>query len=399
MQTNQNLNIQTLIFYLSQLFERMAYYGLRAILILYMITELSVERLEALSIYGWITGALIGFGLIGALFGDLLIGNKTSMIIGGVLQIIGALLFLIPNTSGVYAGLFMVILGTGFYMPNVTAQYGKLFLNKPKLLDSAFTGIYVAINIGAFLGILLIGLVYENYGKVYGFALVSILFALSLMFSFLTKDTKLFNIDFKAIKIESRIIKIGLAIIIVALFWLVYQVSSSKLFDIQYALRPLFEDVISNRLWESFTSIAVLPVALIMIFVWYFIYNSQFLKLAIGFIFTTLSFGVLFLIPETIEKNHLSLYLLSILLFAIAEVHVAPILRSVLTQYTNPKYLAIILSLALIPTRLVGSVLTNNSEYFYSNNSIVLILCTVLAGCIGFGLLFFMLLNRKLKLL
>ena len=77
----------------------------------------------------------------------------------------------------------------------------------------------------------------------------------------------------------------------------------------------------------------------------------------------------------------------------------APILRSVLTQYTNPKYLAIILSLALIPTRLVGSVLTNNSEYFYSNNSIVLILCTVLAGCIGFGLLFFMLLNRKLKLI
>ena len=54
MQTNPNLNIQTLIFYLSQLFERMAYYGLRAILILYMITELSVERLEALSIYGWI---------------------------------------------------------------------------------------------------------------------------------------------------------------------------------------------------------------------------------------------------------------------------------------------------------------------------------------------------------
>lgn len=77
--------------------ERASYYGFRALVVLYMVGEtLKMERTEALTIYGWLIGSLVFSQIIGGLFGDLLIGNKKSIIIGGIIQAIGAFSLCIP---------------------------------------------------------------------------------------------------------------------------------------------------------------------------------------------------------------------------------------------------------------------------------------------------------------
>lgn len=109
---------------LSRMLERASYYGFRALVILYMTGEiLKMDRTEALSIYGWFTGSMVFSQIIGGLFGDLLIGNKRAIIIGGIIQVIGAFSLCLPSTTGLYLGLFLVVLGSGFFTPNILSNF------------------------------------------------------------------------------------------------------------------------------------------------------------------------------------------------------------------------------------------------------------------------------------
>jgi len=94
---NQAHHKDTFYYSLSRMFERAAYYGLRSLVVLYIIGEsLKMDSTEALNIYGWFTMLLMFSQIIGAILGDLVIGNRKSIIIGGILQILGALSFCIP---------------------------------------------------------------------------------------------------------------------------------------------------------------------------------------------------------------------------------------------------------------------------------------------------------------
>ena len=99
---------------------------------------LKMDSTEALVIYGWFAGSVVFSQILGALLGDLLIGNKKSIIIGGIIQSLGAFALCIPTTYGLYAGLFLIVLGNGFFTPNIISNYGKSYLNKTKLLDAGF---------------------------------------------------------------------------------------------------------------------------------------------------------------------------------------------------------------------------------------------------------------------
>ena len=173
---NQKHSKETLFFATSKVFERASYYGLRAILLLYMIGEtLKIEDSKALTIFGWLLGSLLFSQIIGGIFGDLIIGNKKSIIIGGIIQAIGAFILCVPSINGLYFGLFLVVLGNGFFTPNFTSNFGKLYLNKTKLLDSGFTILYFAINLGSFFGVLLIGYIGNKYGYNFGFIFSGVL--------------------------------------------------------------------------------------------------------------------------------------------------------------------------------------------------------------------------------
>ena len=108
---NQKHTKETLYYSISRMLERASYYGFQALVVLYMVGEtLKMENKEALTIYGWLTASLVFSHIVGALFGDLLIGNKKSIIIGGIIQAIGAISLCVPSITGLYLGLFLFLL-------------------------------------------------------------------------------------------------------------------------------------------------------------------------------------------------------------------------------------------------------------------------------------------------
>ncbi|MGW9685081.1 POT-type proton-dependent oligopeptide transporter [Flagellimonas sp. 2504JD1-5] len=385
---NQKHSKETLYFSLARMFERASFYGLRALLVLYMIVGvLKMDDKQAIVIYGWFTSSIIFSQIFGALLGDLLIGNKKSIIIGGIIQSAGAFILCLPSTYGLYIGLFLVVLGTGLFTPNIISNYGKSYLNRTKLLDAGFTIFYLAINLGSFLGILAIGYSGEKFGYNIGFLICGFLTLLSLIPILKTKESEFQEKE--KISIGKRVLTIIMTFIIVGLFWGVYEISNIRIFDLQLKLAEISTLEISKSMWQSLSSVFTLPISLIAIIVWTYFYNSQFFKLLIGFLFGAIAFGTLLFIPEVPKNNHTIYFLVSLSFLAISEIHIAPIIHSVLTKYSNPKYLAILISLAFVPTKIFTLIFGLFNERFYDNPAlgvkfgiIALILTSI--GIIGY---------------
>ena len=393
---NQIHSKETFLYALSRTLERASFYGLRSLIVLYMIGEiLQMENVEALKIYGWFTASFLFSKIIGAILGDLIIGNKKAVIIGGIIQALGAFSFCIPSTTGLYIGLFLVVLGGGLYTPNIISNFGKLYLNKTKLLDAGFTIFYLAVNLGAFFGVMSIGYIGEKYGWNIGFIIAGILMLLSIIPIIISKDKKIEQtIENKAI-LNQRIMNIIIAFVIVSIFWSIYEIGNIRIFDLQLKLSEISTLNIPKTMWNSLNSVFILPISILAIIAWTFFYNSQFFKLTIGFIFGAISFGILFLIPEMPTEKHTIIYLLSLLFLSISEIHIAPIIHSILTKNSNPKYLAILISLAFIPTRLFSIIFSMFSEKFYDNPIFSLKFGLIAMIIVSIGLIIFVKWKKK----
>lgn len=351
---NQTHSKETFLLASSRTLERGAYYGLRTIIVLHMLGEvLKMESVEALNIYGWFIGALLFSQIIGAIVGDLLIGNKKAFIIGALLQALGAFSFCIPSTAGLYIGLLLVILGGGFYTPNILSAFGKLYLNKTKLLDAGFTIFYFAASLGAFVGVLSISYIGDNSSLNMGFITAGILMLLSIipMLFYTQKETQ--SVAEKTVKIHWQIIYVFLGLIFFGLFWATYELGSIRLFDLELKFSEISTLNISRSTFSSLNSFFILPISIFVIILWTLFYNHTFFKLIIGFLFGTLFFGTLFLIPEFPSEHHIIPFLLAFLFLSIAEIHIAPSVYTILTKYANQKYLAILMSLSFVPPRLL----------------------------------------------
>lgn len=391
---NQKHPKEIIYFCLSRMIERASYYGLRALLVLYLIGEtMKMETDQALTIYGWITASLVFSQIIGALLGDLLIGNKKSLLMGGIMAALGAFVLAIPSIYGLYVGLFLIVLGSGFFTPNIIANYGKTYLNKTKLLDSGFTIFYLAINIGAFLGTSLIGYIGEKYGYGIGFILSGVLTLLSLLPILKTKEKEL--LINSSISIGKRVLPVLMAFIIVGLFWGIYEISNIRFFQLQLELSEISNLEIPKSLWQSLSSIFTLPISLIAIITWTFFYNSQFFKLLIGFIFGAISFGIMLLIPEVLEEHHTIYFIISLLFLAISEIHIAPIIHSILTKYSNPKYLAILISISFLPTKIIAVIFGLFNDRFYDNPILGVKFGLIAMIVMSLGIIGFIIIDRK----
>jgi POT family proton-dependent oligopeptide transporter len=391
---NQKHSIETFYYSLARMIERASYYGLRALVVLYMTGEiLKMDTTEALVIYGWFAGSLVFSQILGGLLGDLVIGNKKSIIIGGVVQAFGAFTLCIPSTYGLYIGLFLIVLGSGFYTPNIIANYGKSYLNKTKLLDAGFTIFYLAINIGAFLGSFLIGYSGEEFGYNVGFVISGLLILISLIPIIKTKEKEL-SIGEK-ISIGKRVVTIAMALIIVGLFWGVYEISNIRILDLQIQLGENSTLGISKSMWQSLNSVFTLPISLTAIIIWTYFYNSQFFKLLIGFVFGAVAFGIILFIPEIPEEKHTIYFIASMLFLAISEIHIAPIIHSILTKYSNPKYLAILISVAFVPTKIFASIFGIFHERIYDNPTLGLKFGIIAMILISIGIIGYIIIDKK----
>lgn len=148
----------TLIFFV-EMWERFAYYGMRAILVLYMLDVFKYDKSHAYGIYGAFAGLIYATPLIGGLIADKFLGNRKCIITGSILMAIGYFLMAINHTYFFYAAIGFQIIGNGYYKANISTLVGKLYGGKDPRRDGAFTIFYMSVNLGAFISPLIIGYV------------------------------------------------------------------------------------------------------------------------------------------------------------------------------------------------------------------------------------------------
>lgn len=364
---------QTTWYYaLSRMCERAGYYGMRSILILYIIDEstLGMSQNEALTIYGWLGTAIILARILGALLGDLLIGNKKAMLIGSVLQAIGAFCLAIPSVYALYAGLFILSLGSGLYTPNLLAHFGKSYLNRSQLLDAAFTGLYAIVNIGAVLGSVLMAYAGEIYGHHYGFILSGFFMLLALVFPLISQDQELVAQvppPPRNITAGQRLLRIVGITLTGAIFWLIYELNGSEMYMLRDKFSSLFSGSFLPGLERYITELIAIPLTIIALLIWSKFYTRTSLKVLAGIGFTVVALVAISVIPNEINIGSFSFYIIAMTILSIAEICIAPLIFSTITKYADPRYLAIIISLAFIPGRIFSAITTQLYSTFYDN--------------------------------
>jgi POT family proton-dependent oligopeptide transporter len=144
--------LTTLFF--TEMWERFSYYGMRALLILYMTTAvagggLGFDVKTAAGIYGAYTGSVYLMSIPGGWFADNVLGTRRAVFVGGVIIALGHYSMAVPTTFTFFTGLVLVVLGTGLLKPNVSAIVGDLYSPEDQRRDAGFSIFYVGINIGA----------------------------------------------------------------------------------------------------------------------------------------------------------------------------------------------------------------------------------------------------------
>ena len=160
--------------FFAEMWERFSYYGMRSLLVFYMIKGfLKFSDTNAYAIYGAYTALVYATPFIGGMLADRLLGARRAVVIGAVLMSIGHLLMTVEREWVFMAGLAFLIAGNGFFKPNISTIVGQLYKNNPRQRDSGFTLFYMGINLGAAMSPLICGYVGETFGWHYGFGLAT----------------------------------------------------------------------------------------------------------------------------------------------------------------------------------------------------------------------------------
>jgi POT family proton-dependent oligopeptide transporter len=227
------------ILFFTEMWERFSYYGMRALLVLYICSTensgLGWSKVEALELYGWYTMLVYVMSIPGGIIADKYLGQKKSVMYGAIILCLGHGILAIEALWAFYSGLGLIILGVGMLKPNISTMVGGLYKQGDLRRDKGFTIFYIGINIGAFLSSIIVGYVGQTYGWHYGFGLAGIGMLLGLAVyawgqpylahvgNFLgqsTNETEKALLDKPLTKIEKdRMIVLLISFLIIIVFW------------------------------------------------------------------------------------------------------------------------------------------------------------------------------------
>ena len=176
--------LSTLFF--TEMWERFSYYGMRAILVLFMTNAVAaggmgLDDVTATAIYGLYTAAVYVVALPGGWVADHVLGLRRAVFWGGVVIAAGHFTLAIPNDIAFYAGLTLIVIGTGLLKPNISAIVGDLYPEGGARRDAGFSIYYMGINVGGFLGPLICGYLGEGVDWHLGFAAAGVGMILGLI--------------------------------------------------------------------------------------------------------------------------------------------------------------------------------------------------------------------------
>jgi POT family proton-dependent oligopeptide transporter len=179
--------LRTLFF--TEMCERFSYYGMRALLVLFMVEAiadggLGLSDATATAIYGLYTAAVYAVALPGGWIADRLLGAQRAIWYGGIVIMLGHFTLAIPSVTAFFLGLLLIIVGTGLLKPNISAVVGALYAEDDPRRDSGFTLFYIGINIGAAVAPFVCSTLGESdlFGWHYGFAAAGVGMACGLAY-------------------------------------------------------------------------------------------------------------------------------------------------------------------------------------------------------------------------
>lgn len=364
------------ILFVTEMMERFSFYGMRAILVLYLTKEtmgnnpgLGWTDTNALALYGWYTMLVYVMSIPGGIIADKFLGQKKTVFLGGMLIAAGHLTLALDNMTAFYSGLVLLISGVGCLKPNISSMVGSLYKPGDSRRDSGFTIFYIGINIGAATAPLIVGYIGEVYGWHYGFGLAGIGMLLGQTVYLLGQKHLKEVGNFLPIKKEpgksktkaltkiekDRVIVLLISFIIVIVFWGAYEQAGGlmNIYTNEKIDRVIFGWEIPASLFQSVPAIFVIIFGTIVAGFWNKRQKkgketSSLFKMAIG----TMVMGTGFLMMtgaamQAVDgtKAMLIWLILSYLLQVIGELSISPVALSFITKLAPVKYASIMMGI------------------------------------------------------
>lgn len=180
--TNRHIHPKQLfLLFFTEMWERFSFYGMRALLILYMVNELKYNDKDSNLMYGAYNALVYITPLFGGIIADRILGFRKSIVFGGIMMAIGHLVLAIPMNQTFFLGLGFLIVGNGFFKPNISSFLGKFYQEGDKRRDAGFAIFYMGINVGGFLGSAICGYLGQKVSWHLGFGMAGIFMILGLI--------------------------------------------------------------------------------------------------------------------------------------------------------------------------------------------------------------------------
>ncbi len=365
------------VLFFTELWERFSYYGMRAILVLYLISDLNDKNpgfgwsnKDAIMLYGWYTALVYLACIPGGIIGDRYITSKNSVLYGGFLLCAGHFTLAFQNELIFFIGLILIILGVGLLKPNISTLVGRLYKINDLRRDQGFTIFYIGINIGAFLASILVGYVGEVFGWHYGFSLAGFGMLLGQIY-FLIGKKKIIEIrkktssentfplktkkrTFSSIELD-RIKLILISSLILVIFWASFEQAGGLLNIFAYEKTNRYFSLLNFEIpaswFQSINPLLIIVLGYSVSVFWIYLKKKSMLatsifKISIGIIIMGL--GFVFMVFASIEaeiygKSSMYWLVFAYLFFTIGELCASPVILSYITKLSPKKLTASIM--------------------------------------------------------
>lgn len=180
---------QLYMLFFAEMWERFSFYGMKALLLAYMVTQLKFDEPKGYAILGSYAALVYTMPMFGGIMADRFLGYRKAVMFGGILMTVGHLVLAVPEDWSFFYGMAFIICGNGFFKPNISSLVGTLYADNDPRKDSGFSIFYMGINVGAALGGLLCGYVGQRINWHYGFGLAGIFMVLGLVVFYFGKKS------------------------------------------------------------------------------------------------------------------------------------------------------------------------------------------------------------------
>tara|TARA_B100000941_G_scaffold284934_1_gene256313 strand:- start:733 stop:2118 length:1386 start_codon:yes stop_codon:yes gene_type:complete len=389
------------ILFFVEMWERFSYYGMRAILTLYLAAPIILDdpqsgfgwtNAETLSFYGTYTMFVYLMSIPGGWVADKYIGQKKAVMLGGLLLCAGHGILAVDAEWAFFTGLMLIVVGVGFLKPNISTMVGGLYQKGDNKREDGFYIFYMGINIGAFLGALTVGAVAAKYGWHFGFGLAGIGMAIGQLVYFYglqylegvgefigsekSPDKESMNKPLTNVE-KDRMIVLFLSFLIIIVFWGAFEQAGGlmNLYTEQKTDRSLAlpflenEFIVPAAIFQSINAFFIIVFALVVTAFWSNWAkkgkeSSSLFKMAVGIII--MAFGFFFMSKastevvmdgdEVVQKSAMIWLVLAYFFHTIGELCASPVALSFITKLAPVKYAAFMMGAYFAATGLGNKV-------------------------------------------